>query len=286
MIPLDGITVVNPRSRNRRIFKEIVDNIDRIGLKRPITVRPRAEDADGSRYDLVCGQGRLEAYQALHQTEIPAFIVEAEPEDCLIASLVENCARRQHRAIDLLQDIGGMRERGYSVACIAGKTGLSEEYVGGVARLLETGEQRLLRAVESGSLPVSVAIEIADADDDDVQRALQSAYDQGLLRGRKLLAAKRLVEARRRRGKRLKSVEPYAPEKLNSAALVRAYQDDAQRKREIIRRGNSAKDRLVLITEALRRLAADAAFAALIKEEGLDTMPQKIADRVSSVQAA
>ncbi|PSJ36371.1 hypothetical protein [Allosphingosinicella deserti] len=115
---------------------------------------------------------------------------------------------------------------------------------------------------------------------------MQSAYDQGLLRGRKLLAAKRLVEARRRRGKRLKSVEPYAPEKLNSAALVRAYQDDAQRKREIIRRVNSAKDRLVLITEALRRLAADAAFAALIKEEGLDTMPQKIADRVSSVQAA
>jgi len=62
-IPLDRITVVNPRTRNQRIFKEIVDNIAQIGLKRPITVTRRTE-ADGAHYDLVCGQGRLEAYRA------------------------------------------------------------------------------------------------------------------------------------------------------------------------------------------------------------------------------
>lgn len=122
-IPLDRITVMNPRIRNKRVFREIVDNIAQIGLKRPITVTRRVE-ADGPFYDLVCGQGRLEAYQALGQSEIPALVVSADPEDCLIASLVENCARRQHSAFDLLQDIGGMRERGYSVAQIARKTGL------------------------------------------------------------------------------------------------------------------------------------------------------------------
>jgi ParB family transcriptional regulator, chromosome partitioning protein len=161
-IPLDRITVMNPRIRNKRVFREIVDNIAQIGLKRPITVTRRVE-ADGPFYDLVCGQGRLEAYQALGQSEIPALVVSADPEDCLIASLVENCARRQHSAFDLLQDIGGMRERGYSVAQIARKTGLSPEYVHGVTRLLETGEQRLLRAVESRALPISVAVGIADS---------------------------------------------------------------------------------------------------------------------------
>ncbi len=65
-ISLDRITVVNPRSRNRRVFKEIVDNIAEIGLKRPITVTRRAH-ADGACYDLVCGQGRLEAYRELGQ---------------------------------------------------------------------------------------------------------------------------------------------------------------------------------------------------------------------------
>lgn len=38
-IPIDRINVLNPRARNRRQHREIVDNIDAIGLKRPVTVR-------------------------------------------------------------------------------------------------------------------------------------------------------------------------------------------------------------------------------------------------------
>ena len=41
MIPIEKIVVLNPRSRNRRQHREIVDNIDTIGLKRPITVSRR-----------------------------------------------------------------------------------------------------------------------------------------------------------------------------------------------------------------------------------------------------
>ncbi len=174
MIPIDRITVVNPRVRNKRIFKEITANIAEIGLKRPITVKRRSSP-DGPHYELVCGQGRLEAYGALGQREIPAIVIEADREDCLVMSLVENCARRAHRAIDLLHDIAGLKQRGYTESEIARKTGLSYEYVRGVIRLLEQGEHRLLRAVESGQLPVSVAIDIAEADDVGVQRALQQA---------------------------------------------------------------------------------------------------------------
>ena len=112
MIPVDLITVINPRVRNKRIFNEIVENIAEIGLKRPITVT-RREDPDGPRYHLVCGQGRLEAYKALGQSEIPAIVVVADTEDCMVMSLVENLARRQHRAIDLLHDIQGLKQRGY-----------------------------------------------------------------------------------------------------------------------------------------------------------------------------
>lgn len=124
LVPIDRIKVLNPRERNQRNFKEIVDNIAKVGLKKPITVTRRAE-ADGPFYDLVCGQGRLEAYMALGQLEVPALVVSADREDCLIASLVENCARRQHHSLDLLQDIRGMEQRGYSQAEIARKTGLS-----------------------------------------------------------------------------------------------------------------------------------------------------------------
>lgn len=281
-ISIDRITVVNPRIRNKKVFREIVENIAQIGLKRPITVTRRLQ-SDGPFYDLVCGQGRLEAYQALGQREVPAMVVSADPEDCLIASLVENCARRQHNAIDLLQDIAGMRERGQTTAEIARKTGLSVDYVSGVTRLLRSGEHRLLRSVESKTIPLHVAVDIAEAEDHDVQRALQVAYENGQLRGKKLLAAKNIVEARRHRGKGLGSTTGRKTPRLSSSALVRAFREDVDRKRELIRRANAASDRLTLITEAMRRLSRDERFVALLEDEGLATLPENIAERLTPV---
>ena len=42
MIPINRITVLNPRTRNTRLHREIVENIETIGLKRPITVSRRS----------------------------------------------------------------------------------------------------------------------------------------------------------------------------------------------------------------------------------------------------
>ncbi len=282
MIPIERITILNPRVRSQKNFKEIVDNIAQLGLKKPITVTRRAE-AGGPFYDLVCGQGRLEAYKILGQAEVPALVVTADPEDCLVASLVENCARRHHRAIDLLHDIHGMRERGYSLSEIARKTGLSLEYVSGVARLFEKGEERLLQSVENGTIPVSVAVEIAEADDHEVQAALSNAYERGLLKGRKLLAAKKLVETRRRRGKEFsKNSNNKHRERVSAEALVKAYQESADRKRAMIRRNESTRTRLLVITEALRRLSRDEQFLAILEDENLATMPENIAARLRS----
>lgn len=278
-IPIERITVVNPRIRNKRVFREIVENIAQVGLKRPVTVTRRAE-AGGPFYDLVCGQGRLEAYHELGQKEVPALVVTADTEDCLISSLVENCARRQHKAVDLLQDISGMKTRGYSESEIARKTGLSYDYVHGVARLLERGEHRLLAAVESRTIPLSVAIDIAEADDQGVQHALHEAYEKGILKGKKLMAAKKLVERRRRRGKHLLSRRSDAP-RLSTAALLRAYKEDVAKKRDLIRRANGAHDRLMLIVEGLRRIQTDEALTGLLEDVGLATLPTNIAQRVA-----
>ncbi len=282
MIPTDRITVINPRVRNKKVFKDIVSNIAEIGLKRPITVT-RRDDADGPRYDLVCGQGRLEAYQALGEREIPALLVEAGTEDCLVMSLVENLARRQHRAIDLLHDIQGMNRRGYSAAEITRKTGLTLEYVRGVLRLLGKGEHRLLRSVESGQVPISIAVQISEADDTELQEILQQAYENKLLRGRRLIAAKRLIEQRRRRGKELPVNGQWhkRDRALSSNSLIRAYREDVDRKRLLIRKANATRDQLIFVTEALRKLFADENFVTLLRAEELDTLPQNLAERIT-----
>ena len=281
MVPIDRITVINPRVRNKKIFKQITSNIAELGLKRPITVT-RREDADGPRYDLVCGQGRLEAYQVLGQSEIPALVVEADTEDCLVMSLVENLARRQHRAIDLLHDIEGLKRRGYSDAAIAGKTDLTIEYVRGVIRLLEKSEHRLLRAVEAGQIPVSIAVDIAAADDEDVQIILQQAYEKKLLRGHKLIAARRLIEQRRRRGKGIQLNGKRRERALSSNALVRAYHEDVDRKRLLIKKAGTTRDRLIFVTEAVRKLLVDENFVTLLRAEGLDTLPRNLAERMQA----
>lgn len=284
MIPIDRITIVNPRLRSKKIFKGIVENIAEIGLKRPITVTSR-QGADGPLYDLVCGQGRLEAFRELGQSEVPALIVSADTEDCMVASLVENCARRQHQAVDLLQDIVGMRERGYSDNEIAEKTGLSANYVWSVGKLLARGERRLVAAVEAGYLPISVALEICEADDQGVQAALHKAYEDKLLRGRALIAARRLVEVRKRSGKAAKLNR--LVEKGSAATpedLVKAFQEDTERKRMMIRKTEATRNRLVFIVEALSQLSNDESFIALLEDEGLASMPNRLAERIQNVR--
>ncbi len=282
-VPVERIVVLNPRVRNKKQFRQIIDSISNVGLKKPITVS-RNQNGDGeASYQLVCGQGRLEAFIALGENEIPAIVVDVTEEDSLIMSLVENLARRQHRPLELLHDIGELGKRGYSEREIAAKTGLSYEYVHAIRHLLEEGEERLLAAVETGQIPVSVAIDIAEADEEGVQEALAQAYQEGLLRGKKLLTAKRLVEQRRRRGKAIRrGVPEVTRSRMSSKALVRAYEKEADRQRLMIKRAEVTQNRLLFVVEAMRQLLADENFVTLLRAEGLATMPRTLADLIAA----
>jgi ParB family chromosome partitioning protein len=228
----------------------------------------------------------LEAYQALGETRIPALVVEADVEECLVMSLVENIARRQHKAIELLHDIEGMKLRGHSEAEIASKAGLTVEYIKSILKLLEAKEHRLLRAVESGSLPISIAVEIADCDDSRVQVVLQQAYEENVLRGNRLIEAKRLVESRRTKGKGLRPTIPYRDRSISAEGLLRTYRQSAERKRSLVRRANATRACLMFVTQALATLMGDADFVLILKSEGLDSLPHPIGERVRSKKMA
>ena len=90
LISIEDIHILNPRVRNQIIAEEIRQNIRSVGLKRPITVSPRNDAKSGKKYDLVCGQGRLEAYISAGETEIPCVVRKVSEEDAHIMSLVEN----------------------------------------------------------------------------------------------------------------------------------------------------------------------------------------------------
>lgn len=283
-ILIASINVLNPRVRNRRVFDELVESIRAVGLKRPITVR-RAPAGDG--YELICGQGRMEAFAKLGQTEIPAMIIEASREECFVMSLVENLARRNLSPLDLIREVGSLRDRGYSHAEIARKIGFSPEYVWTINLLLEKGEERLIDAVERGIVPHTVAAEIARADDAEVQHALTEAYERGELPGSQVLAIRRIVDERNLIGKQIKSVNNSVRKKqpTTSAALVRAYQKEVERQKLLVRKAELAESRLNFVVAAMGRLLAEAHFVDLLRAEGLARLPQPIAQRLGIADA-
>ncbi|MFC1482541.1 ParB/RepB/Spo0J family partition protein, partial [Myxococcota bacterium] len=178
LVPIDQVRVLNPRARDSRRHKEIIANIAQVGLKKPITIcRVKRRRKDEPEYDLVCGQGRLEAYEALGEPLIPAILIDVSKEERLLMSLVENMARRNPTSLETAKDVVAMKERGDSNVEIARKTGLSDAYVAGLLNLWREGEHRLLNAVEKGRIPISVAVMIAGAEGKAVQRALTKAYE-------------------------------------------------------------------------------------------------------------
>lgn len=280
LIPIEKINILNPRVRNQKVFLDIATNITQVGLKRPITVTPCRSGAQGKDYDLICGQGRIEAFLACGQTEIHAIVIDASEEQALIMSLVENLARRQHRAADLLQGVEILQKKGYDAAQIAEKTGLSLEYVQGVLNLMSRGEERLLSAVEAGHMPIALAIRVAENPQDE-QKALHEAYESKQLRGNRLLLAKKLMDTRRRRGKNFQDEtrrNRVKSEKAISAQdVLKVYQKEVDRKRLLTRKADAVANRLLFVTEAMRELLEDDHFSTLLRAEGLTTLPKPLA---------
>lgn len=102
--------------------------------------------------------------------------------------------------------------------------------------------------------------------------------------------AKRLVEPRRHFGKGLKihvnsrrTARCLRP--LSSEALVRAYEEDADRKRILIRRAEAAKGMLMFVAEALKRLLLG---NARVVRHLASTYPDVLAEfqKISEIQKA
>ena len=284
MIPIDKIDVLNPRERNKGVFDEIVSNIKAIGLKKPIKVTPRPAPDGTERYLLVCGEGRMKAFQSLGEKNIPALVVDVSDEDAFIMSLAENIARRQYRPLELLAGIEQLRDQGYDKKVIAQKTGLTTEYVQGILMLLKNGEERLLVAVERGRIPLNAALTIVGAGDDDkaVQAALQDAYESGKLRGRQLLQARRVIERRQTLGRSVARGTPRKREAVTTSSLVRTYQKEVERQRQMVKKAEFTQQRLLFVVTALRELLADENFTTLLRAEGLDSLPKYLAEHVWS----
>lgn len=284
LIPIAEINILNPRARNQLIAEEIRRNIQSLGLKRPITVTHRKAIKNGKKYNLVCGQGRLEAFIEAGETEIPALVINVSSEDAHIMSLIENIARRTNNSLELLQSIKYLKNQGYDDSEIAAKTTLGRDYIHGIINLLENGEERLVNALEKGRVPLYIALKIASEDDGAVQRALAEAHETGQLSGSKLIAAQKLLDRRKLYGKSL-SGPPKQKSILSTEELVAFYNSSIKNKKRLLAKAEYVKQVLMFSVAALNQLLSDIHFTNQLKAEGLNDIPKQLSDLLRGTKA-
>lgn len=284
-IPLDQIRILNPRGRGRRQHRAIVESIATVGLKRPITVSPHDAPDGTTSYDLVCGQGRIEAVRMLGQASIPARVIDRDECGCLEMSLVENVARRNHAPIELLRDVDEMVKSGQPLQDVAAKVGLSVSYLHSILTLLEHGEERLVAAVERGTLPIGLAISIARSNDSELQLALADAYADGTLKRTQLAVVRRIIDQRlRRRGyDRLRGKSQGTKGSLSPEKLRKLYVRESERQMLLVKKADMVHAQLSMVVSTFRSLLANEHFVELLQNENLESMPRVLADRIEGV---
>lgn len=283
LIPIDRIRILNPRHRDAKRFALIVQSIKNLGLKKPIQVSRRAAtEGEGPGYDLICGQGRIEAFTALGHKEIPAIVVEISKEERLIRSLVENIARRYASPLDLIREIERLKALHYTDEVVALKLDVSTTTVKGLLALKRGGEERLLDAALGGKVPIWVAIDIAKTDTVETQRELLKAYESKDLNHASIRTVKRLIERRRLAGKGRGDGARIRKARTSAESLVNAYRRESQRQKLLVKKAKICNGRLVFVVMAFNKLLGDDNFVTLLRAESLARMPKYLWSKLAA----
>jgi len=271
MIPVNQINVVNSRGREKKQFQENVRSISEVGLYKPILVNRRNLDATGQ-YDLICGEGRLLAHIELGKTHIAADVWDIDERQAHLMTLGENIARTPPQTIEFARALKEMRDYGMGWKELSAITGKTEEYIRNYVRLIEQGEERLVKGVEDGVFSLNFAMNVAQSNDRSIQHLLMDAFDSGIVNSNNLPRVRKIIEDRLEKGKTLgsrRSNTTYTVDKLK-----RDIRKITREKEAFVYEAGQRENRLMSILVALQRLRKDGSFLAMLKTAGLAEPPQ------------
>ncbi len=278
LLPVDQIVVPHPRDRGSEQFALNIRSIKDVGLLKPILVNERFTPETGT-FELVCGEGRLTAHRRLEKPEIAAEIIDCDPKEAYLISLLENIARVPAGTMWFAHEVKRMRDAGMELSEISRIVGKSESYIAMHITLVERGEERLLQGVEEGRFPITLALRIAESDEAQVRGLLMDAYDTGLVTTGNLRPVREVIEDRLKRLKARGTPPSPSPDAGESPYYTVAHlkEDIAKTVREkklFVREASAKEGRLVCLAEGLKALHADEGFMTLLKAEGLAEMPE------------
>ena len=132
------------------------------------------------------------------------------------------------------------------------------------------------------AVEISIFLALVSRLKQNTARSSKKAYENGQLRGRQLIEARRLVERRAELGPGVAHGSASKGEPaISPSSLVRTYQKEVARKKQMVVKAEYSQNRLLFVIEALRSLFGDENFVNLLRAEGLESLPASLADRIN-----
>ena len=127
---LDEIVVINKNDRSvyensDSSIRQLANSIKRRGQIHTITVRP----IENGKYELICGERRLKAFELLGLTTIEAKVVEATDEEVLELRRDENIHSKNYEQFEYIAQIKAEYDELGSIEAVAEKWNKSESFV-------------------------------------------------------------------------------------------------------------------------------------------------------------
>ena len=138
----------------------LVESINQVGLIHSIVVRPVTDDIDT--YEVVVGQGRLNAVRQLSHQIIPAIIMELDDDEAMLMALGENYCRRQIKPCATAHYLQKLQDKGMSLREIAPAMGCSHQTVKNYLSLLDLPED-IQKFVDDEQLNMTAALAVGAA---------------------------------------------------------------------------------------------------------------------------
>ncbi len=202
-------------------LEELKSSIQQAGLLQPVVVRPRPR-ADGDGYELIAGERRLRACQALGWERIPAVKRDVDDRTALTLALIENLQRDDLSPVDEARGYERLiAEFNLAQQDVADAVGRDRSTVANALRLLKLPEE-VLQMLHEGPLSVGHARALLAIEDPQGATTLaREVVAQGL--------SVREIEDRVRGG-RAPERRPRLKKGLGQAPEVRRVEDALRRR--------------------------------------------------------
>ena len=155
---------------------ELAASIRQHGVLQPLLVRP--DPAREGDHQIAAGERRWRAAQLASLQTVPCIVRELDDDAMEEIALVENIQRDDLTPLDEARAYRRLMDRlGLSMRALSERLGKSHTFV--VDRLKLVSDPRIEAAVESGAVGATVAVEIADLEDEDARETLLVRAGQG-----------------------------------------------------------------------------------------------------------